>query len=295
MNIRIDLLILALCCFCFVQCSTNEQAEQRGPETQKTSEATYTDLGELAERIAGEAKSDIVRSERIIIWLNEKFTWTDTDYKNRTVQEIIARQGGNCAEQVRVARALLDEIGIRTRRIAEINIQPKNEQRQEDAEAVIKRQGLKASIFGLRHNDHRWIEIYDNQSKSWIPADPSLGLIGLENWLNARVGFGSRPTHDILPSRDMLVPIAIFAMDDKEAAILEDRSEYYLVDEFNELYHGALQTKNAWKDWKQLIDEIVPRCKAAFLWEENLHEQNSTIEQIAAVYEKLKTENLKSQ
>lgn len=281
---RVIQLILSLCCSLLLLGSAAGQSRQAEPE------AGAVDLAELARTIVGEARSDIERSRRIIDWLNTEFEWTYTDYKNRTVQEIIAQRGGNCAEQVRVARALMSETGIQTRRMAEVNIQPRSEQRQQNAEAVIEKWGLKGSVFGLRHNDHRWIEVYDRQSRSWVPADPSLGLLGLKDWLSARVGFDSRPTHHILPSRDMLVPIAIFAMDDRESTILEDRSSYYLVDQFNQLYHGDLQNRQAWKEWTRLIAEIVPHVKATFLREENLHEQNAAIERLAQVYEKLKAE-----
>lgn len=281
---RIISLVVTLCCSFLLLGPVAAQSHPDRPESDAV------DLAKLAATVVGNAQGDIERSRRIIDWLNKEFEWTYTDYKNRTVQEIIAQRGGNCAEQVRVARTLMSETGIQTRRVAEVNIQPRSQQRQKNSEALIQKWGLKGSVFGLRHNDHRWIEVYDRQSQAWVPADPSLGLLGLEDWLSARVGFDSRPTHHILPSRDMLVPIAIFAMDDRESTILEDRSNYYLVEQFNQLYGGNLQTRKSWDEWTHLIHQIVPHVKATFMREENLHEQNAAIERLAQVYEKLKAE-----
>lgn len=286
---RTSLILLVSLTFCLssVHAVDNSGPDQTGQDTA----APQVDLRQMASDIVGDAGGDRDKAEKIIVWLNENFIWTDTDYRNRTIQEIIARHGGNCAEQVRVTRALLNELGIPTRNIAEINVQPENEQRQKDAEEVVSKWGVKGSVFGLRHNDHRWIEFYDSEAGEWTPADPSLGLLGLETWLRARVGFDSRPTHHILPSRDMLVPFCIFATDDRESRILEDRSKYYLIEQFNHTYGGKLAEAPAWHRWEQLVEGIVPHCRGALLGQENLHNHTDAIEQIGAVYQALGRES----
>jgi len=69
------------------------------------------------------------------------------------------------------------------------------------------------SVFGRQHNDHRWVEIWDERTDSWVPADPSMGVIGNEAWLKARVWFGERMTIDTSITNDMLGPISIFVVD----------------------------------------------------------------------------------
>lgn len=289
---KTSLILLVSFTFCLssVHAAGSPGSDQAGQETA----AHQVDLQQMASDIVGDADSDRDKAEKIIVWLNKNFTWTDTDYRNRSVEEITARRGGNCAEQVRVTRALLDELGIPTRNITEINVQPESEQRQKDAEEVVSKWGVKGSVFGLRHNDHRWIEFYDSQARAWTPADPSLGLLGLESWLMARVGFDSRPTHHILPARDMLVPFCIFATDDRESRILEDRSKYYLIEQFNHIYGGKLAEAPPWPRWEQLAEGIAPHCKGALLGQENLHHQTDAIEQIGAVYKALRRESTRA-
>jgi transglutaminase-like putative cysteine protease len=247
------------------------------------------DLDALAREIVGDAERASDKCDRIVGWTNRQLAWTATDYQSRSVTEILARKGGNCSEQVAVVRALLDRAGVETRRVAEINLQPESERRRSDAAALVKSRGLRYSVFGARHNDHRWIEIRDAASGTWIPADPSLGLLGEPAWLRARVSFAPRPTHAILPSRDMLVPIAIFAVDDGETRILEDRTEHYLADGFKSLY-PALAARESFARWVALLREIDPRAQGALLGKIDLHESAPTIASLAQAYDDLRRE-----
>lgn len=205
------------------------------------------------------------------------------------MKEIICRQGGNCAEQALVVRALLKELGIRTRRISEINIQPEKEQRQKDSEKLIAERGNRASVFGYRHNDHVWTEYFDQEKQEWVPADPTLGLIGLENWVSSRIGFEPRVNHAILPSADMLVPVAVFALD-ADGSIAADRSEYYLIRSFNRVYNNELQQLKAWKSWTESVGFIQAKSRAAFEGKENLHAYTENIRQLKSIYFSLKNE-----
>ena len=87
-------------------------------------------LQNLALKVAGAKGSSKERTQRLVTWMNKNFEFTYTDYKKRTVEEIIQRRGGNCAEQARVLWALLEAIDINARWVSEINIQPKNRRRQ---------------------------------------------------------------------------------------------------------------------------------------------------------------------
>lgn len=245
------------------------------------------DKAALARTAAGNARTTLERVRSVILWTNRSFEWTYTDYQRRTVDEIIARKGGNCNEQAMVVVALLSELGIRTRRVREINIQPESARRQANAEQRIAETGPAASVFGLRHNDHVWIEFWDSEKSEWIPADPTLGLVGVDPWIRARVGFEARPTHAILPSRDMLVPFAIFAMD---GSTFEPRAERYLLSGLNAAYGGELSKLKAWPEWVRAVLAIQPAALGAFEGRTNLHAESDKILAVQKAYEGLVAE-----
>lgn len=226
--------------------------------------------------------------KKIVRWTNGSFKWTYTDYQRRTVKQIICRRGGNCNEQARVVSALLQEIGIKNRRVSEINIQPESDRRQESAAGRIKEAGLRMSVFGYRHNDHVWIEYYDEEKQEWEPADPTLNLVGLEQWIKARVGFEDRVTHSIISSRDMLVPIAVFALR-QDGSIEENRSERYLLQGFNQVYQNKLSQYPEWNQWTQKINHISEKSRLAFEGKVNLHDYTLEIQEIKNSYHALKS------
>lgn len=239
----------------------------------------------LAQEIAGAETASMAKARRIIDWLNANFEWTDTDYGRRSLVEIINRRGGNCFEQARVARALMTAAGISTRQIAEVNIQPESPQRQKDAEEVVARYGVSASVFGLAHNDHQWLEVFDETTETWQPADPTLGLLGVDQWMRARVGFGARPVHHILPSRDMLVPVAIFALPaDGKFENATDRSSFYLVEQLGSLYGDALTTRPEWAQWTQRVQTLSPVISQAFQGQINLHTRADELKAAGDLY-----------
>ena len=252
--------------------------------------ADTIDIKSLADSIvAKKGLSTYEKVRTVIDWTNKNFEWTATDYKRRTAIEVIDRRGGNCNEQAMVVRELLKQLNILTRRIREINIQPESERRELSSNEKIKELGLRYSVFGYRHNDHVWIEFYDEEQKTWLPADPTLGLVGTEQWLKSRIGFEARPVHEIIPSRDMLVPITILAQDDIKGDFVEDRSSWYLIDQFNAVYNGALEKQKAWNDWVRMIKYISPKCKEAFEGKTNLHDYTDSIAKIKEIYLQLKS------
>jgi hypothetical protein len=250
-------------------------------------QARGQDLAALAREAAGGAQASEAKVAAVVGWVNRQFTWTFTDYQKRSVAEIIARRGGNCNEQALVVCALLEQLGVKTRRVREINIQPESRDRQKSAEARIAIDGKRASVFGLRHNDHVWIEFRDAGSGEWLPADATLNLVGMQQWTVARVGFGARPTHSIVPARDMLVPIAIFAVNGET---MESRSEHYLIEEFDRVYQGKLSGRASWGAWKSAIRALDGPCRAAFAGKVNLHDTSEQIEEARRIYEKLRRE-----
>jgi len=249
-----------------------------------TNTAFAADRAALAKAAAGDARTTLEKVRAIVAWTNKSFEWTYTDYKSRTVDEIIDRKGGNCDEQARVAVALMNELGIRTRRVKELNIQPADEGRQKRAEERVAQTGAGASVFGLRHNDHVWTEFWDEETHEWTPADPTLNLVGFDAWIRSRAGFGARPTHPILASRDMLVPFAMFAVVDKA---LIPRSERYLIDGFNAAYGGDLEKLPAWRDWVRAVVAVQPASLGAFEGRENLHTHADQIAAVKSAYDEL--------
>lgn len=245
------------------------------------------DLDALARTAAGDARTPTEKITAVVAWTHRALEWTGTDYRSRSVTEIIERGGGNCNEQASVVRALLTRLGVQTRRIREINIQPPSTRRAQNARDMIGRQGSRASVFGFQHNDHVWIEYFDEQTREWLPADPTLNLIGRESWSRARLGFGARPVHDILPSRDMLVPIAVLAETGDAARPFEDRTRHYLVNGFAAHVPEARQ-RGQWSSWVQQITALNPLVVAAFDGRHNLHEDNEAIDRLRRTYEAMR-------
>jgi Transglutaminase-like superfamily len=257
-------------------------------------QSTNPGIAQLAQSIAGSAGSGEEKTRRLINWINTNFKWSATDYQKRTPEEIIARRAGNCFELANVLEVLLQAAGIRSRWVAEINIHPRSEQRQATAENKVAEFGKKMSVFGLMHNDHRWLEVYDEKSKSWIPADPAVGVVGTNEWIAARAAFQDR-TKPVVPAvakivEDMIVPVAVVALESKHGKPVEDRSEFYLVDGLNKFYGQQLTKLPSWDEWKTLDAQLSPLAAAAFTGETNLHEHAKLIEQIARAYEKLRAE-----
>ena len=244
-----------------------------------------TDRRAFAERLVSGADSELQRSQAVAAWFAKNFDWTSTDYEERSVQKILERRGGNCAELARVTTAMLDELGIEMRQAREINIHAESEQRHRDAAEKVAELGNAASVFGKRHNDHVWLEIKDKATGEWFPADPSLGVVGEEAWLAARFGFGERFTLDPT-SVDMIAPFAVFAVG-AEGRLSENRTTHYVIEGFNHLYEGRLQQLPAWRDWVRLVDELDDQVLAAFRGQINLHDYEAEIDALAASYEQL--------
>ncbi len=259
-------------------------------------EQSTTDLSTVVREVAGESSSTFEKTRRLATWINTTFKWSYTDYQKRTVAEIVARRAGNCAELANVLEALLNAAQIRSRWIAEINLHPHTPARQKTAEEKVAQWGKRASVFGLRHNDHRWLEVFDERTQTWFPADPAVGVVGTQEWVAARLGFANRPASPVPEiaaiAQDMIVPFVVVALDSRGGKVVENRSQHYLIEEFNLFYNKKAATLKSWPQWEKLIGQLSVLGASTFAGEVNLHEHGPLIEQLTQVYEKLKSEAL---
>jgi hypothetical protein len=252
------------------------------------------DLKALADSVAPTG-STLERTRTLVHWVNDNFTWSATDYVKRTPQEIVARRSGNCAELASVLRAFLDASGTKSRWVREINVQPEpTPRRQNDAAAMVTRRGLQYSVFGLQHNDHVWLEVWDDATKSWFPADPAYGVVGLTEWLPARLAMANRPKPRVAAvepiAADMVVPFVVTAGEQRSGPFSDDRTDTYLIDGFNKLYGGRLTALPSWSKWVEEVRSLSPHARAAFEGTENLHRYNDDIAKLKRTYDDLSRE-----
>jgi hypothetical protein len=245
----------------------------------------------LADSVAGTG-SILGRTRRLVHWINDTFEWSATDYQRRSPAQIIARRAGNCSELASVLDMFLDSLGIRTRWVREINVQPaRTERRQRTADSLVKARGNSFSVFGLQHNDHVWLEVWDETAGAWFPADPAYGVVGIAEWSAARLAMAGRPRPRVAAvepiAADMVVPFVVVAGDRRNGPYDVDLTSLYLVDGFDRLYGSGLSTLPSWPRWVELVRSLSPRARAAFEGRENLHESTEDIAQLKATYDLL--------
>lgn len=248
-------------------------------------------LERLVEEVIGDAQTDQQKTERILNWVHTQLNWVATDYTKKTVEEIIKNRAGNCAEMARVTYTLLTAVDIDCRWMAEVNLHPDSQLRQQTAAELVKSHGPTYSVFGLRHNDHRWIEVYNSTNDQWIPVDPTLNVIGLQEWVLARLGFEQRKTSHIISSADMIAPVAIFSIDENKKPV-EKRSRHYLIDGFNSVYNQQLDKLAQWEEWKVQIIRMEDVVMKTFLGQENLHHYQDDLHRLHTLYQQMKEEVL---
>jgi hypothetical protein len=261
----------------------------------QTATATrQVDLKALADSVAPTGTT-LERTRTLVHWVNDNFTWSFTDYVKRTPQEIVARRAGNCAELASVLRAFLDASGTKSRWVHEINIQPEpTPRRQHDAAEMVAKKGNTYSIFGLQHNDHVWLEVWDDATKSWFPADAAYGVVGLNEWLPARLAMANRPKPRVAAvepiAADMLVPFVVAAGEKRSGPYTDDRTDTYLINGFNHLYGGRLTTLPSWPKWVESVHALSAHGRAAFDGKENLQSYNGDIAKLKQTYDELSRE-----
>lgn len=252
-------------------------------------------LKELIQSVIGKKGNNEEKTRKLVRWINTNFKWSYTDYQKRTVEDIIQRRAGNCAELANVLAYLLKEGNIPFRWASEINIQPRKEGRLKTAMEKVVENGNSMSVFGLMHNDHVWLEVQNEKDKSWFPADPAVGVVGMKEWISARMAFSKR-TVPIVPEvaeivKEMFVPIVVIAKETRGGKPTEIRSKHYLIDGFNSFYKNKLAKLASWKEWSNEVENFSPLGKGGFAGEVNLHQHQKEIEKIWQTYEKLKQEN----
>lgn len=255
-------------------------------EDEKLYALARTDLKAFAQQVTKNAKSELGQAQAIVQWLAINFEWKATDYQKRSVQEIVDRKGGNCNELAMVAQSAMKELNIKMRRVHEVNLHVNTPRRGADAREMIKQKGLSYSVFGRHHNDHIWLELYDSTANDWFPADPSSGLVGTREWLKGRVVFGKRETLNPL-TEDMIIPFAIFAADETGKFTI-NRTQHYMIDEFDRFYRGKIQHWAIWKQWVKGLDLLDDKVGEAFAGKTNLHDYEAQIDALAGVYEEMK-------
>lgn len=282
MKLRIALLMFAAC---------PSLVFGQSPEIVRS---TVPDVRALGDSVAGHG-SALDRTRRLVYWINDRFDWSYTDYERRTPEEVIARRAGNCAELASVLHLFLDSLEIRTRWVREINVQPSpNPRRQETAAELVEERGNAYSVFGLQHNDHVWLEVWDDSTAAWFPADPAYGVAGLADWSATRLAMEDRPkprVEAVEPiAADMLVPFVVVTADARRGPYENDRTDFYLVDGFQQLYGDEVVTLPSWPAWVAVVRGLAPHARAAFAGEENLHAFTSDIAALKAVYDSLVAE-----
>jgi len=236
----------------------------QSPESART---TVPDVRALGDSVAGHG-SALHRTRRLVYWINDRYDWSYTDYERRTPEEVIARRAGNCAELASVLHLFLDSLEIRTRWAREINVQPSpSPRRQETAAELVEERGNAYSVFGLQHNDHVWLEVWDDSTAAWFPADPAYGVAGLADWSATRLAMEDRPK----PRVEAVEPIAADM----------------LVPFVQQLYGDEVVTLPSWPGWVAVVRGLAPHARAAFAGEENLHAFTSDIAALKAVYDSL--------
>jgi hypothetical protein len=260
------------------------------------SDTATLDLKAFAKAIIAGKTDNYDKAKTLLGWLSNHFDWKATDYQDRTVKQIIVRKGGNCFEMATVYMALLKELNLTYRLIAEINIHVISEERGKNADEKIKQSGNRMSVFGRQHNDHRWVEIFDEKANEWIPADPTMNLIGYDQWLKGRAWFGERHTMNEEFNHDMIVPFAIYVVDPNNKGLMgESRTLYYMTTKLDALYGNKLSSLPSWDKWVNGLKAFADPTKNAFEGKENLHNYTKQISDLATVYQSLKQEWIASQ
>ncbi len=248
----------------------------------------------LVDSVSGSG-STMTRTRKLVYWINDTFTWSYTDYESRTPVQIIARRAGNCAELASVLHLMLDSLNVRTRWVREINVQPEQTpRRQATADSLVKVRGNSFSVFGLQHNDHVWLEVWDDSSRAWFPADPAYGVVGLADWSAARLALDHRPKPRVKAvepiAADMVAPFVVTAGERRSGPYNEDRTKFYLIDGFNALYASRLSSLPSWPAWVTAVEALSPHAQAAFDGKENLHTYTADIGKLKQTYDRLAQE-----
>jgi hypothetical protein len=88
--------------------------------------------------------------------------------------------------------------------------------------------------------------------------------------------------------KDMIVPFVLVALETRSTRKGEERSEHYLIDEFNRFYNGKLESLPAWPEWVSLVHKLSRSGALALAGEANLHQKEKSIVRFSLVYDELR-------
>src|SRR5262245_4411286 len=100
---------------CLVSVANNWVVGQTVASTQRKNlsakiDTTNIDLKKFAQDIIGNTSGNYDKAKVLLDWLSNSLEWKATDYKKRTINEILARGGGNCFELARVYMTFIKEL-----------------------------------------------------------------------------------------------------------------------------------------------------------------------------------------
>ena len=200
------------------------------------SSATLTELRQRAEQVAG-GGTQAARAERIVRWVHENVAFTPE--RHATLDALLRDRNGNCYDHASLVLAMLRQTGIRARYVRELNVEPPSEMRATSAREQM------SVLYGYEHNDHTWVEI--EAEGRWLPADSSLGLFGVREWLGARVLNGAANEYG------MITPFVLVAFDG-DAPV--DRTRAYLQTSLAATF-PAVTRSAAWPQWQEDVTSFA--------------------------------------
>lgn len=200
-------------------------------------EAELTLRDRSAELCERSYSADSITAE-IARWITENFTFSMQ--RHDSLSSLISTKSGNCASLTALFMGMARSAGLETRLVREVNVQPIDERRDTDA----RKAG--SCLFGLQHNDHLWLEFMNDDD--WIPVDPSLGIIGNEQWVRTRLIEGRESAYG------MVAPFAIAAyrMQSTGDIFCVDRTEHYLANLFPSIA-SEVRENPFWLLWENNI------------------------------------------
>ena len=207
------------------------------------SPAAVAEVARLTARVAG-VGTDEERAARVVRWVHAHVAFTAD--RHAALDGILEDRKGNCYDHASLVIAMLRAGGLRVRFVRELNVEPPSEERAASAWAQ------QSSLFGFEHNDHTWVEVF--AEGRWIPADSSLGLFGMREWLGARVLRG------VANDYGMITPFVLVAFDG-DAAL--DRTRDYLETELAEAFPVVTQSA-AWSQWREDVASLARSSALVF-------------------------------
>jgi hypothetical protein len=118
----------------------------------------------------------------------------------------------------------------------------------------------------------------------------------MKDWMSARMAFNNRrisPIPDVAATlAEMYVPVFVSVMEGRSIKPVAPRSDYYLIDAFNQAYGGKLAGLPSWALWKKKLQALEPLATPTFAGELDLHRHEQQVQEAWDAYAALKAEAL---